>query len=79
MERGIYLNVSPEKLHGHPFPNAIKITGTIAYFDGFHDQSELVCFYALGTAQLGKQTVVGPTVVTCDGLPAQIAYYRENQ
>lgn len=84
VERGIYLIVSEEELRGHPMPRAIKLTGTFTYVNGFRKKSESVCYYVLGAAEfrnkLGAvQQTQGPSVITCDGLPAQVAAYLQTQ
>jgi hypothetical protein len=84
VERGTYLNISQEELKGRPIPRAIKLTGTFTYSNGFTKKSESVCYYVLGgtdfTNKVGAvQQTNGPVVITCDGLPAQIAWYRQTQ
>jgi hypothetical protein len=85
VERGIYLNISQEELQGHPMPRAIKLTGTFTYSNGFHEKDESVCIYVLGGVEfknkLGKvqQSQGAGMVVTCDGLPDQVAGIRQIQ
>jgi hypothetical protein len=84
IERGTYLKISQDELKGRPMPRAIKLTGTFTYFNGFRRKPEPVCFYVLGrvefTNKLGAlQQSSGPTVIICDGLPAQIASYLQTQ
>jgi hypothetical protein len=82
-EIGIFLNIGKEELNGIGIPKAIKLTGTFSYFNGFHDHSESVCYYILGGEQLLEangtvyQSSQPGAVVSCDGLPAQIAWYRD--
>lgn len=84
MERGTYLNISQEELKGRPMPRAIKLTGTFTYSNGFRKKPESVCYYVLGAVEfrnnLGAvQQGGGPSVITCDGLPAQVAWYLQTQ
>jgi hypothetical protein len=83
-ERGIYLNISPDELKGTGIPKALKIKGTFTYFNGFRNESEQACYYAIGSVEfknkLGdvKQSQ-GPSIITCDGLPAQIAWFLDTK
>jgi hypothetical protein len=84
VERGTYLNISQEELKGHPIPRAIKLTGTFTYFNGFRKRSESVCYYVLGAVEFRNkvgavQESIGPSVLTCEGLPAQVAWYLQTQ
>ena len=85
LERGVYLNIPQEELKGiGGMPRALKLTGTLTYFNGFHNNLESVCYYVLGETDFtNKQGEVvqrsGPTVITCDALPAQVALYLQNQ
>jgi hypothetical protein len=77
IEKGIYLNVSREQLKGaNNIPKAIKVMGEFTYLNGFKDKSETVCYYVIGAFRTTSQGL-GETVITCDGLPAQIAWYKE--
>jgi hypothetical protein len=63
---------------------AIKVTGAFTYFNGFDNKSDSVCIFVLGGVdfrdKLGAvRQSQGPTVITCDGLPAQIGSFRETQ
>jgi hypothetical protein len=85
LERGVYLNIPQEALKGiDGMPRALKLTGTFTYFNGFHNNLESVCYYVLGEADFTNEKGavvqrVGPTVITCEALPAQVALYLQNQ
>jgi len=83
-ERGIPLDIGLEDLSGIGIPKAIRLTGTFSYFNGFRKDSESACYYILGEVhfldKLGKVGQSGgSTVVACDSLSAQIAWYRTNE
>jgi hypothetical protein len=79
------LNIPQEALKGiDGMPRALKLTGTFTYFNGFHNNLESVCYYVLGEADFTNEKGavvqrVGPTVITCEALPAQVALYLQNQ
>ena len=84
LERGVYLNITPAELKGIGMPKALKLTGAITYFDGFHNNLESVCYYALGETDFtdGQGVIVqktAPAVITCDDLPSRVSWCLQNE
>lgn len=85
LEVGAYLDISPKSLRGTDgVPNALKLTGTFTYFNGFRQRVDGLCYYILGTAEFRNKSgilkeSIGSTVITCGALPAELGSLREIQ
>lgn len=84
LERGTYLNIPQEEFKQHPMQEAIMLTGTFTYFNGFRKKTDPVCYYILGTVEFKNkmgavQQSTGPSVLKCDELSAQVAWYLQIQ
>ena len=84
LERGVDLNITQEELKGIGMPRALKLKGAITYFNGFHNNLESVCYYALGETDFtNKQGAIvqkaAPTVIASDGLPPRVGWCVQNQ
>lgn len=77
--RGIYLDVSPNDLEASSdMREAIKVTGTITYFNGFRNKSDSVCYYILSTLEFRNksgavQQTFGSSRAACDDFPRLMA------
>jgi hypothetical protein len=77
--RGIYLAMSTKDLEASSdMREAIKLTGTITYFNGFHNKSDSICYYILGTLEFinksgAVQETFGSSRASCDDFPRLMA------
>lgn len=85
-EEGISLPITSETMKGtYGMPRAaLKLTGTVIYFNGFRDRTDDLCYYVLGAFEFrDKSGAVGQfgaeNVITCGALPSQVSWFRTTQ
>jgi hypothetical protein len=83
-EHGIYLNIPQDSFRGRGMPKAIRIIGTLSYFNGFSTQTETICLYQFGWVDFvdksGKvMSGRGPGTIVCDELPHALGEFREDE
>jgi hypothetical protein len=81
LEHGTHLRLSEERF---AWPDAIKLTGTVTYFNGFSVRTDELCVYIPGQMtfrdKAGKvQNTYPPNPLGCGQLPPQIAFWRSTQ
>jgi hypothetical protein len=82
IERGIYLDLASSDLRaGRSMGEAIKLTGTFTYYNGFRPTSQPICYYMLSPVDFRNKLgfVVqsyGAASIACDDFPVQSATYR---
>jgi hypothetical protein len=80
--RGVHLNILQNEFT-RTMQQAIKITGTFTYFNGFRTKPESVCYYAFGVTEFRNkagvvQQSMGAHAIACDELTSQLDWYRQN-
>jgi len=79
---GTFLPISREELKGSGAgASGLKVTGTLAYFNGYRPRIDEICYYFFGPIEFRNkagaiQQTNGEAIITCADLPALISDWR---